>query len=176
MLGRHMEGWFFVVAAVLAGAGFAKVRDPAPTQGALAAASLPSSRLTVMSLGGIEILAGGYGLLVGGRVAGWMIATIYLGFAGFVVFALARDVPLQSCGCFGREDTPPSMFHVTVNVAAASGSAAYALGSARSLPSVLADQPLRGIPYVAFMAIGVYALYLILTELPRLGAVAGGRA
>lgn len=171
-----MEGWFFVVAALLVGAGFGKVRDPSPTQGALAAASLPSTRIAAMSLGAIEIVAGTFGLLAGGLVAALAVATVYAGFTAFVGYAMARRLPLQSCGCFGRKDTPPSLYHVAIDLLAAAGAVAYGLGPAPSLPSVIAHQPLWGLPYVAFVAIGVYTLYLILTELPRLGAIARGPA
>lgn len=165
-----------MVAALLVGSGFGKVRDPAPTQGALAAASLPATRVAAMGLGAVEIVAGMFALLAGGPAAALAVAVIYAGFTVFVAVALVRELPLQSCGCFGREDTPPSLSHIAIDLLAAAGAAAYAFGGAPSLPSVIADQPAWGIPYLAFMAIGVYALYLILTELPRLGAIARGSA
>jgi hypothetical protein len=167
-----MEGWFYVVAALLVGAGFGKVRDPAPTQGALAAASLPATRPAAVSLGAIEIAAGVFGILAGGLVAALAVAAIYAGFTGFVAFAMVRKLPLQSCGCFGREDTPPSLYHVVIDLLAAAGAVAYGFGAAPSLPNVVADQPLWGVPYMAFVVIGVYTLYLILAELPRLDAIA----
>jgi hypothetical protein len=35
-----------------------------------------------------------------------------------------------------------------------------------SIVSVLGDQPLAGLPYLGFLAIGTYAAYLMLTALP----------
>jgi hypothetical protein len=127
-------------------------------------------------LGVVEIVAGVAGLLAGGPVAAFAVAAIYAGFTAFVGLATFRKLPLQSCGCFGREDTPPSLYHVVIDLLAAAGAVVYGLTAAPSLPSVIADQPLWGLPYVAFLAIGVYALYLILAELPRLGVIARGRA
>ncbi len=171
-----MEGWFFVVAALLIGAGFLKVRDPAPTQGALAAASLPSGAWPALTLGVGEIVVGSYGLLAGGRLGGVAVAAIYGGFAAFVLVALRRKLPLQSCGCFGKDDTPPSPVHAVTNVLAAVGAIGYALTSAPSLPEVIASQPGWGFPYLVFLAVGVYALYLMLAELPRLRLIVRGPA
>ncbi len=171
MLAGQMEGWFYIAALLLVGAGFMKVRDPAPTSGALAAAGLPAPRPAALTLGVAEIVIGAGALLVGGRWFGGAVAAVYSGFAGFVGVALARRLPIQSCGCFGRTDTPPSWLHVTSNVAAVAGAAWYAAVDGTSLPAMLADQPLGGLPYLAFLATGVAALYLILAELPRLNAL-----
>jgi len=170
-----MEGWFFVAATLLAVAGVAKTRDPSQTQGALAAAALPSGRVATMALGVAETVAGIFGLIVGGGLGGLIVAVFYTGFAWFVVVALHRGLPLQSCGCFGRSDIAPSPLHVVVNLLGAAGAMGYALSEAPSLPAVLADQPARGVPYLAFVAVGVTALYLIFVELPRLGALARER-
>jgi hypothetical protein len=165
-----MEGWVYVCAVLLVAAGFAKIRDTGPTEGALATASLPVGRTTVLALGVVEITAGLSALVVGGSVAAWVVAGLYAGFAGFVGVALLRSLPLQSCGCFGREDTPPTATHVVVNAAASLGAATVAVTGFPSLFDVMADQPLGGVPYLAFVGIGAFALYLLLAELPRLGA------
>jgi len=171
MLAGQMEGWFFIAAALLVGAGFVKVRDPAPTSGALATASLPSGKVVVIMLGCVEIVAGLAALAVGGRITGLALAIIYAGFAVFTAVALTRGLPIQSCGCFGRSDTPPSWVHVAANTAVVGGALWYAILDGPSLLAVVADQPLVGVPYLVFMAAGVGALYLLLTELPRLQAV-----
>jgi hypothetical protein len=172
MLAGQMEGWFFIAAVLLVGAGFTKVRDPAPTAGALAAVGLPSNRAVVLALGAVEIVAGLAGLVVGGRLTGLAIGAIYAGFAIFTGVALARRLPLQSCGCFGRTDTPASWVHVVANSAVTLGAAWYAVVDGPSLTAVLGDQPLLGFPYLAFVAAGVGALYLLLAELPRLQILA----
>ena len=40
----------------------------------------------------------------------------------------------------------------------------------------LRDQPLAGIPYLGFVGVGVYALYLLLAELPQTLSLARGTA
>lgn len=149
-------------------AGIAKVVDPQPTSGALNAARLPSRLWLVRALGVLEFAAALVGLALGSAAAA-PAALLYLGFAIFTWVALRWDHPLQSCGCFGREDTPPSWIHFGFNAVAA-----LALGSAAiaALPTVpWSDLPEILLGYLAFAALGVYAAYLILTALPRTLAV-----
>ena len=107
-------------------------------------------------------------LLFAGPIYPWAVALVYAGFAGFVGLAMSRRLPIASCGCFGKADTPPTWIHLVINLAAIAGAIAYATAGGNSLPSVLGQQPLAGIAYVGFLGIGVYCLYLLLSELPRL--------
>lgn len=163
-----MEGWFFLVAALLIWSGIRKLADPDPTSGALRAAALPSSRLAVFGLAVVEIVVGAMALVATNPVAAWAVGLVYAGFAGFVGLAMGRRLPIASCGCFGRADTPPTWLHLVINLAAVGGAMAVATGGGPSLPSVLAQQPMAGIAYLGFLGIGVYCLYLLLSELPRL--------
>ena len=163
-----MEGWFFLVAALLVWSGIGKFADPEPTSGALRAAGLPSSRLSVLGLASSEVVVGTAALLFSGPTFAWAVAVVYAAFAGFVALAMSRRLPIASCGCFGKADTPPTWIHLVINLAAVGGAITYATVGGQSLPSVLGEQPLAGIAYVGFLAIGVYCLYLILSELPRL--------
>lgn len=163
-----MQGWVYMCSVVLVAAGFAKVRDPAPTIGALVAASVRVPRSAVLGLGTLEIAAGLAVLVAGGVLAGAATAALYGSFALFVGVALQRNLPVQSCGCFGRGDTPPSALHVVVNLAAAAGTVAFTATGAPSLVDTLRDQPLAGLPYAGFVGIGAFALYLMFTELPRI--------
>ena len=160
-------GWSHLCAALLIISGGSKLVDPEPTRGALKATGLPSTTVAAMTLGVWEIVAGAVGLAFGGVVGGIMLATTYLGFAGFVTFALVRDLPIQSCGCFGRDDTPPTWLHVAVNMSAAAAGIWIAVAGTGDLLATLGEQPLAGIPYIGLMGIGVYALYLLLAELPQ---------
>jgi hypothetical protein len=121
----------------------------------------------VAALGLWEIAAGSLALGVGGALGGSMLLVTYAAFAGFIVYALRSGLPIQSCGCFGRSDTPPSMSHVAVNVLAAASGAWLVIFGGGDLLTTLTAQPLGGVPYVGFIAVGVYALYLLLAELPK---------
>lgn len=165
-----LEAWFFIAAALLVLSGGSKVVDPAPTRGALAATRLPSGPWTAAAIGVVEIVAGIGGVVIGGW---WAVAVgvVYLGFAGFVGYALARRIPIQSCGCFGRTDTPPTAGHLAFNTISAGVAAGIAIGGTTPL-AVLGDQPLWGIPYLGFVLLGVWVVYLLLAELPRLRTAA----
>jgi hypothetical protein len=129
---------------------------------------LVSGSGVVYTLSVAEIATGAASLLAGGALAGWAMAVLYGGFGWFVAFALRRRIPISSCGCFGKVDTPPSVVHLFVNAAAMAGGVWAALRPSRSLMSVLGDQPVAGLPYLAFLAAGTYAAYILLTGLPVL--------
>ncbi len=169
-------GWSHLSAVLLLISGGAKLIDPDPTSGALRAAGLPASRWVVAALGLWEITAGSLVLGIGGSVGGLALFLTYAPFAGFIVFALRSGLPIQSCGCFGRSDTPPSVSHVAVNLLAAGSGLWLAVGGGGDLITTLDEQPLGGVPYVGFIAIGVYALYLLLAELPKTLALMEARA
>ena len=161
-----LEAWFFIAAALLVISGGSKLIDPAPTRGALAAADLPSGAWTAPLLGVVEIAAGVSGTVLGGW-ASVAVGLVYLGFTGFVAVALIRRLPVQSCGCFGRPDTPPTWGHMAFNVASAT--VAGAVAAAGLVPiDVLAGQPLAAVPYLGFVALGVWVVYLLLAELPTI--------
>jgi hypothetical protein len=161
-----LEAWFFIAAALLVLSGGSKIYDPAPTVGALAASGLPSGNWVAYSLGLAEIVAALAGTLIGGW-ASLSVAAVYTAFAAFVAYALLRRIPLQSCGCFGKADTPPTRGHLVFNLLSA-GAAAGLAATGRVPLDLLADQPLWGLPYLAFVGLGVWVVYLLLTELPRL--------
>lgn len=156
------------VAAIALGligmAGVAKLVNPEPTVGVLEAARLPSSQALARALGGIEIAAAMIGLSVGGATVG-LGAILYLGFTFFTLGAVLNRVPVQSCGCFGRGDTPPSWLHVVYNAIAASALGWVAATGGSSIPWDSPTIQLAG--YLAFAGIGVYASYLFLSVLPR---------
>jgi hypothetical protein len=142
--------------------------DPGPTSGALRVAGLVSGRGVVYTLAVAEIATGAASLLAGGALAGWAMAVLFGAFLWFVAFALQRRIPISSCGCFGKADTPPSVVHLLLNAGGLAGGVWAALLPSRPLLSVLGDQPLAGLPYLGFLAAGTYAAYLLLTALPVL--------
>jgi hypothetical protein len=159
---------FAAVAAIALGllgaAGVAKTVDPEPTAGAMRASRLPSKTWVVRLLGVVETAAAVLGLAVGGL---WVIpaALLYLGFLVFTWLAVRNVVPVQSCGCFGREDTPPSWFHVGFNLVALLG----LLGVVATDGSPVAwDAPvIQILVYLGFAALGTFLSYLLLTRLPQ---------
>ena len=141
----------------------AKVVDPAPTDGALRAAGLPSSSLLIRLLGTAEIGFALAGILFGG-LAVLGAAVLYAGFTGFTLAAVRGRIPLQSCGCFGKEDTPPSWLHVGFNTIAAISLVWVAMNDLSPIPSGLPIT--ETVIYTLYAAVGVYASLIMLTRLP----------
>jgi len=156
---------FLVVAGLLAVSGLAKLRAPGGAARALASARLPSSRAVVRALGAVE-LAVGLAALVQPRPLAPAVALLYLGFAGFVVHALAAGVPMATCGCLGDEETPPTALHAAVTATAAACAALVAATPVPDTPGLLAGSPWLGAPLVALVAVGVLLAYAVMAHLP----------
>jgi hypothetical protein len=149
---------------LLAASGVSKVLDPDPTRGALAAARLPSSRWIARGLGLSEVVAAAVGLALGGP---WLAlaALLYLGFSAFTLIAVSRRLPIQSCGCFGREDTPPTVLHVIFNGFAATALWYLVAVNGQSAPWSGSNTELA--LFFVFAVVGAYLAYLLLSQLPR---------
>ncbi len=100
-----------------------------------------------------------------------LVAASYLAFAGFVLVALRTRAPISSCGCFGKVDTPPSVVHVVIDLAAAAVAIGAAIVGDVALPDVLGDQPLLGLPFLLLVVIGSSLVFLAFTSLPKTMAV-----
>jgi hypothetical protein len=107
-------------------------------------------------------------IVTGNPVAALLVALSYALFTAFVVFALARHLPIGSCGCFGKIDTPPSVVHIVLNTGAIVAALAVALRGGGGIADVLADQELGGVPFLLFVATATYLAFLALTLLPQL--------
>ena len=160
-------GPFTIAVVLLAVGGAFKAASPADTAKALRGVGLPGWPLLVRLGGVLEIAVAAAALVTGGRVGASLVAVSYLGFAAFVGAALARGVPIATCGCFGKADTPPSVVHLVVNLAAAATAIAVVVDPGVALADVVADQPLAGAPYLILTATGVYLTFLALTRLPQ---------
>ncbi len=148
---------------LLGASGVAKAVDPDPTSGALRAAGLPSSRLISRSLGVAELTAAALGL---GATAMALIpaAILYAGFTVFTLAAIRGRIPVQSCGCFGRVDTPPSLIHVVYNASAAILLVWVAINGTTPFPQ--SANTLEILLFGVFAVLGTYASYLVLAQLP----------
>lgn len=98
-------------AVLLLVAGLPKVADPRDTVRGMRSAGLPSSPALVRALAAVEVLVGLAVLLGPGRWAALATGLLYAGFTGFVLLALRRGGVVESCGCLGQVDTPPTRGH-----------------------------------------------------------------
>lgn len=159
-----VTGLYVAGALLLGGAGAAKVRRPYDSAVALRAAGLPATpgRVRVAAAGEVAVAVAA--LAAPGPVPAALVALSYLGFAAFVAVALRRRLPLASCGCFGRPDTPPSLTHVVVNVAAAAAAIAWASGATAAIPVTLSHQSWRALPLCLGAALVAGLAAVVLTN------------
>lgn len=162
------------VASLLVLAGAQKVLDPTMTVGALRALRLPSSPVLVRTGAAAEAVLGAAALTVGGPILWGLVALSYLGFAAFVGAALQKGTMIGSCGCFGREETPPHGSHVVLNVALA-GTAALLAARGPVAVDELAAHPGTAVGVVITAAVAVYLLYATFVVLPRTLVAASAR-
>lgn len=169
-----LSGPLYIVTGVLLVAGVAKLARPSATATALRSIGVPSPMLSTRVLGTIEIALTIAAIATGAAVLWAGVALAYTGFTVFILWALRDGEVLGSCGCFGREDTPPTPGHAGFNAAAAA-IAALAI----SEPSRLSDFDgtlFEGILLTTFVVLGVALAVAMLTELPRTLALARGTA
>ena len=156
-----------VACALLGLAGVSKLLRPAPTSGALRALHLPAPLDGVRLMGLGEVVLGIAAVVSGNRALVGLVGVAYLAFAGFVVAATRAGTDIQSCGCFGTVDTPPSVVHIVVNLVLASAALAAAVTGLPTLAAVMEDQPWAGLPFLGLLGVTVYLAYALLTVLPQ---------
>lgn len=165
-------GPLLVAAVLLAVAGVAKARRPAPTGLALARLGLPGSDPAVRALGAVEVLAGSAAALLGGAWAAPLVV-VYLGFAAVTAAQLRmarRTGAAADCGCFGDLSAPVGVGHVVVNLGLATAAAWATVVSAEGLADAVTDAPAATVAVALLAAVGAVATRAVMTDLPALGA------
>jgi hypothetical protein len=170
-----LTGPALLLAGLLVLAGAQKLLDPTMTVGALRSLGAPVSSALVRIGSGAELAIGAAALSVGGSLLWWAIAASYAGFGVFVVVALRSGTMIGSCGCFGREETPPHWLHVVTDVVLAGGAAAVAIRSPGAPIEAIADDPLAGAAVVGLAVVGLYLVHAVFVSVPRTLAAAPPR-
>jgi hypothetical protein len=163
-----LAGPVVAAAALLVVAGAPKVARPADAVGALRSVGARVPAGAVRVLGAAETAVGALALIAGGRVAAALVAASYAGFTAFVVAALRAGGAVSSCGCVGREDTPPTPAHVVVTATLAVICGVAAIGSPDGVPAMVGDAPGTAVVVVGLAALIGWLCWLALAELPRL--------
>jgi hypothetical protein len=151
-------------ALLLVPAGVAKVTRPASTERALRAVGWPDGRSIGRVLGVVEVVVAVVALVWSAAVAPALQAALYAGFTLFVLLALWRGTPLQSCGCFGAADSPPSLVHVGVCAGLAVTNALAASDHVASPLAVIRDGGGDAVLLVILTFGGAATLYALLTR------------
>jgi len=144
---------FTSAALLLAIAGVQKLRDPHSLSRALRLARLPNGTYVVRCLAAVEVVAAIGATIVHHRLLPLIVAALYLSFAVFVTSALARGLPIESCGCFGRADARPSAAHVALDAFAATISVLVAFDDVEPVRALIADRPVEGVAVLAASAV-----------------------
>jgi hypothetical protein len=101
-----------------------------------------------------------------------LVAISYAIFVGVVFYVRSKGGSLASCGCFGTLDTPATRLHVVINVGLTMSSVAVALDAPTggSTISIMAAQPLDGVPFLAAAAVCIWLTFLALSSFSQLQA------
>ncbi len=118
LTGMLLIGLLFLAALVLAVAGFRKITEASATSAAFRSAGFPVGVGAIRALGVVEIGVAGWVMVVPGRVPAVVMGALYTGFAIYVWRALQGETSAP-CGCFGDLSSPPSRFHLIVDLVAA---------------------------------------------------------
>jgi hypothetical protein len=160
----------FLAAVILLGvAGVAKAVHPDDTATALAGAGVGVGRGWVRAGALAEVVLAFAALARPGPLTGSLVAAAYLAFAAFVALALSKGWALESCGCFGRPDTPPTRAHAVLNATAAVSAAWWAGtvpagGGAGSLWRLFVHSPWKGGPLALTTLVIAGLAYLVWTN------------
>lgn len=146
--------------------GIAKLRRPNDTARALGAMNIPMPRVATGLLASMEVIVGAGALVLGSSLLLGVQAGLYTLFLAWVAAALVKEVPIASCGCLGREDTPPYWGHVILNVVAVAASATAA---------ITGQVPISGFPELAafllVVVVGTALGWAILDEGARISGL-----
>lgn len=166
-------GPFAIAVVLLTLGGVLKAVRPHDTAVALRVAGVRAGDHAVRLVAAAEAALGVTALVAFGAVPAALVATSYLVFLAFVMLALARRLPIASCGCFGKADTPPSLVHAGVNGMAAAAALAMALDPSTA-PLDALTEGLASVAFGLLVVVGVFAAFVALTLLPRTMAAAVG--
>ena len=168
-------GPYAIAAGLLALAGAAKALRPSDTATAVRGVGIRVPTWLVRVGGLAELVIGVLALSTGSAVVAALVAASYFVFAAFVTVALVRHLPIATCGCFGKADSPPSLVHVGVDVAAALAALTIAIDPGLAPVDLLDQDVLESVAYAVLVLIGVASAGLAVTLLPRvLAQVQGG--
>jgi hypothetical protein len=153
--------WVGLVLAsgLLAVSGALKLRYPESVQPLLGVLRLPVWLQRGRALGLIELGVGCAAVITAAQPLIVAEAVAFAFFALLIGYVLVARVPLSSCGCAGARQTPPSVLHVAVDIAAAGAASFAAVSQPGSLVAMWPRLELLGIPTIVG---GVAALCLLL--------------
>jgi hypothetical protein len=167
-------GPFAIAAGLLVVAGGLKALRPHDTAVAVAKMGLAVPEWAVRVGGSIEAVLGVVALVVASTLTAALVGASYVIFFVFVAIAMIRRLPIASCGCFGRADSPPSFVHLGINAGAVVATVVVAIDPGLAPSDLVRHEVLDGVAYAVLVIVGIAAAALAVTILPRLLVLARG--
>jgi len=153
-------------AGLLVATGVGKLLRPHDTTRAIRQLGLPVPVGAVRLLAAAEMVVGGATVVTMAPMFILAQCLLYLSFTVWTVAALRTGAPISSCGCLGRDDTPPYPGHVAVNLIGVVGAAAALLAP----PTWAGLGALEGTAAALLVGTGVWLAWQVL----GVGAQAAG--
>ena len=164
----------WTLAALLAIAGVAKLRHPAPAANAMERAGFGAGRSGARFAGLLECAVGAWVLVDPGVLALGALALAYATLASGVWAMRKADV--EDCGCFGESASlEPSRLHLAVNMLATATCAFAALSPPPGLRAAIGRAPLEAVAVIAGLGAAILLSYLAFTALPRAWSAYGSQ-
>jgi len=135
--------------------GAFKLIDPSGTVGASRALGLPLGPEVVRVAAAVELFLGTLALSVSSPIVAGLVALSYSVFLAVTVLALVRRLPIDSCGCLGRLETPPSWRHLVVLGLALLGAIGAAADHDPSLLERVTDDGAAGVALLVLVVVGL---------------------
>lgn len=157
----------FVVAAgaLLVVAGVPKVGDPLPLVRALGSVGVRVPGVAARLFAVVEVLLGAAAVVTPVRAVAAGVALLYAGFTAFVLVALSRGGVVESCGCLGRADTPPTLGHALTTGTLAVGAALLTI-TTPATDAWWSRGPATALGVAALAALLALVAWVILAVLP----------
>jgi hypothetical protein len=135
--------------------GALKLVDPSGTVGAARALGVPLGPDAVRVLAVVELFLGTLALSVSSPVIAALVAVSYAAFLAVTALALVRKLPIDSCGCLGKLETPPSWRHLVVLGAAFLGAIGSTADADPALLERVTDDGAAGVALAVLVLVGI---------------------
>ena len=154
-----------IFSVLLVATGVVKIFKPADTEAAIRLVGAPGFSGLGRVLGAVEVLIG-VGAMTLGRPSAWLVqAGAYTAFLVWMFVAHRKGVPIETCGCLGKPDTPPYWGHVAID----SMAAGLSLGAMVSSRTVFEGLSAPGVLVTtAVVALGAALAWVVIGEGARL--------
>ena len=162
--------WVAVVVAssLLAVSGALKLRHPESVEPLLTVLHVPWWLRRGRAVGLIELTIAVGAVITTARPVLIAEAAAFGCFALVIGYVLAARIPLTTCGCAGARDTPPSILHVGIDLAAAGAATLAVFVRPEPLATMWPRLELFGVPTVIGVAAAAGLLLAVMGPLADL--------